>query len=314
VTGVEAAESGAGASESDLLKAYEPVVRFTQGELFFPAAVSSYIPECDLFVGRSERDRRLLVPYGELTEERLVSFTAPPGETLSMRLGQEPLGGLDLARWNRRPDRPAFHAPSRLARVGIFARLVDTGFTVSLLLRGTVPGGTTAAASVKYEKVLATDPRYVYHGRVLRSEGWIVLHYMYFYFMNDWRSTFAGANDHESDLEQAFVFLEDAPDGPRPVWFACAAHDYSGDQLRRRWDDPYLVKVGDHPVIHAGAGSHAAYFEAGEYMTAAPIPGARRLRGLLDAVRSFWRNTLRQPDPGDLAASLERALSIPFID
>ena len=110
------------------------------------------------------------------------------------------------------------------------------------------------------------------------------------------------------------MFLEDAPDGPRPVWFACAAHDYSGDQLRRRWDDPFLVKTGDHPVIHAGAGSHAAYFEAGEYMTAAPIPGARRLHGILDAVRSFWRDTLRQPDPGDLAASLERALSIPFID
>ncbi len=304
----------AGQSDLDLLQAFEPVVRYTQGELFFPAAVSSYIPECDLFVGRSERDRRLLVPYGELTEDRLVSFVAPPGETLSMRLGQEPLGGLELARWNRRPDRPEFHAPSRLARVGIFARLVDTGFTASLLLRGTVPGGTTAAASVKYEKVRLADPRYVYHARVLRSEGWIVLHYMYFYFMNDWRSTFAGANDHESDLEQAFVFLEDAPDGPRPMWFACAAHDYSGDQLRRRWDDPYLVKVGEHPVIHAGAGSHAAYFEAGEYLTAAPIPGARRLRGILDALRGFWRDTLRQPDPGDLAASLERALSIPFID
>ncbi len=301
-------------SDLELLRAYEPAVRYTQGELFFPAAVDSYIPECDLFVGRSERDRRLLVPFGELTEERLVSFVAPPGETLSMRLGQKPLSGLELARWNRRPDRPEFHAPSRLARVGIFARLVDTGFTVSLLLRGTVPGGTTAAASEKYEKVRKADPRYVFHGRVLRSEGWIVLHYMYFYFMNDWRSTFAGANDHESDLEQAFVFLEDAPDGPRPVWFACAAHDYSGDQLRRRWDDPYLVKSGSHPVIHAGAGSHAAYFEAGEYMTAAPIPGARRLHGILDAVRSFWRDTLRQPDPGDLAASLERALSIPFID
>ena len=276
--------------------------------------MASYIPECDLFVGRSERERRLLVPYGELTEERLVSFTAPPGETLSMRLAQKQLTGLDLARWNRRADRPEFHAPSRLARVGIFARLIDTAFNASLLLRGTVPGGTTAAAHLKYEKVRQTDPRYVYHGRVLRSEGWIVLHYMYFYFMNDWRSTFSGANDHESDLEQAFVFLEDAPDGPRPVWFACAAHDYSGDQLRRRWDDPYLVKVGDHPVIHAGAGSHAAYFEAGEYMTAAPLPAARRLRGILEATRSFWRDTLRQPDPGDLAASLERALSIPFID
>ena len=218
MTGARSTEQGiAGPSDLDLLQAFEPVVRYTQGELFFPAAVSSYIPECDLFVGRSERDRRLLVPYGELTEDRLVSFVAPPGETLSMRLGQEPLGGLELARWNRRPDRPEFHAPSRLARVGIFARLVDTGFTASLLLRGTVPGGTTAAASVKYEKVRLADPRYVYHARVLRSEGWIVLHYMYFYFMNDWRSTFAGANDHESDLEQAFVFLEDAPDGPRPI-------------------------------------------------------------------------------------------------
>ena len=231
-----------------------------------------------------------------------------------MRLAQKQLTGLDLARWNRRPDRPEFHAPSRLARVGIFARLIDTAFNASLLLRGTVPGGTTAAAHLKYEKVRQTDPRYVYHGRVLRSDGWIVLHYMYFYFMNDWRSTFSGANDHESDLEQAFVFLEEAPDGPRPVWFACAAHDYSGDQLRRRWDDPYLVKVGDHPVIHAGAGSHAAYFEAGEYMTAAPLPAARRLRGIFEAARSFWRDTLRQPDPGDLATSLERALSIPFID
>ncbi len=298
----------------ELLRTYEPVVRYTQGELFFPAAMESYIPECDLFVGRSERERRLLVPYGELTEERLVSYVAAPGETLSMRLAQKPLGGLDLARWNRRPDRPAFHAPSRLARVGIFARLIDTAFTASLLLRGTVPGGTTAAAHEKYEKVRQADPRYVYHGRILRAEGWIVLHYMYFYFMNDWRSTFSGANDHESDLEQAFVFLEDAPGGPRPIWFACAAHDYSGDQLRRRWDDPYLVKVGDHPVIHAGAGSHAAYFEPGEYMTAAPVPGARRLHGFLDAVQSFWRDTLRQPDPGDLATSLERALSIPFID
>jgi hypothetical protein len=314
VIGAMTGPATSGASDLELLQAYEPVVRYTQGELFFPAAVASYIPECDLFMGRSERDRRLLVPYGELTEELLVSFVAPPGETLSMRLGQKPLGGIDLARWNRRPERPEFHAPSRLARVGIFARLVDTGFTASLLLRGTVPGGTTAAASQKYEAVRKVDPRYVYHGRVLRSEGWIVLHYMYFYFMNDWRSTFSGANDHESDLEQAFVFLEDAPDGPRPVWFACAAHDYSGDQLRRRWDDPYLVKVGDHPVIHAGAGSHAAYFEAGEYMTAAPIPGSRRLHGLLEAARTFWRDTLRQPDPGNLAASLDRALSIPFID
>jgi hypothetical protein len=198
--------------------------------------------------------------------------------------------------------------------VGIFARLVDTGFNASLLLRGTVPGGTTAAASIKYEAARARDPRYVYHGRVLRSDGWIVLHYMFFYFMNDWRSTFQGANDHESDWEQCFVFLEEAAEGPHPVWFACAAHDYTGDDLRRRWDDQLLTREGDHPVIHAGAGSHAAYFEQGEYLTAAPLAASRAISGLLGALRSFWRDTLRQDDPGDLSASISNALSIAFID
>ena len=130
---------------------------------------------------------------------------------------------------------------------------------------------------------------------------------MYFYFMNDWRSTFQGANDHEADLEQSFVFLEEGPDGPKPVWFACAAHDYSGDDLRRRWDDPLLVREGDHPVIHAGAGSHAAYFEQGEYLTAAPIPAARVRSGACSRrLRSFWRDTLRQDDPGDLARADRR--------
>jgi hypothetical protein len=310
----QAAGPDAAGEDLQLLRAFEPILRYNHGELFFPTSVDTYLPECDLWVGKSQRDRTLLVPRGELTPERLAMYETPPGKSLFLRLVQQPLTPFELARWSRRPERPVFKAPSRLARVGIFARLIDAFFNLSLLLRGTVPGGTTAAASIKYEAARAQDPRYVYHGRVLRRDGWIVLHYMYFYFMNDWRSTFQGANDHEADLEQSLVFLEETPEGPRPVWFACAAHDYSGDDLRRRWDDPLLVRVGDHPVIHAGAGSHAAYFEQGEYLTAAPIPASRPLRGALEALRSFWRDTLRQDDPGDLAASIGAALSIPFID
>ena len=134
----------------------------------------------------------------------------------------------------------------------------------------------------------------------MRRNGWIVLHYLFFYFMNDYRSTFNGANDHEADWEQVFIYLEDRPDGPRPVWIAGAAHDYIGDELRRRWDDPPLVKEGDHPVIFAGAGSHASYFEQGEYLTRSPC---RRCgaSGAAERLRDFWRDTLRQPDPGDLA-------------
>jgi len=298
----------------DLLRTYEPILRYNRGELFYPMAVEGYLAECDVLAGTGEKDRRVLVPHGEVTPERLAAATAGPGETLYLRFVQQPLGRLELTRWQRRPNQAVFRTPGRLARVGLFARLVDAGFTASLLLRGTVPGGTAAAASVKYEAIRATDGRYAYHARVLRQDGWIVLHYVFFYAMNDWRSTFLGANDHEADWEQLFVFLDDAPGGPVPAWVACAAHDYTGDDLRRRWDDPTLAKDGTHPLINPGGGSHAAYFEEGDYLTAAPVPGLSRLRGPLAVLRGFWHNTLRQPDPGDLAAKLEGSLNVGFID
>jgi hypothetical protein len=302
-------------SDLDLLRAHEPVVRYTAGEQFYPLDVSAYVARCDLFAIVKGAKPELLVPAGDLTLDRLASAIAPPGGSLYLRFVERPMNSLELAAWQRRPGRVPFRAPGRLARVGLFARLVDAGFNASLMLRGTVPGGTAAAAAQAYDEIRASDPRCVYYGRVVRRDGWIVLHYMYFYAMNDWRSTFFGANDHEADMEQAFVVLEDrGAEPPRPVWVGFAAHDYTGDDLRRRWDDPAIERVGDHPVIHAGAGSHAAYFERGEYVTTIPLPASFAFRGLLDGMRSFWRDTLRQGDPGDLAMKFEGALSIPFVD
>jgi hypothetical protein len=313
--GIEAAaDSERGADDVALLRAYEPIVRYNRGELFYPAAVEGYLAECDLLVGTTEDDTRVLVPHGSVTAASLATFTPPPGESLYLRFVQRPLGGVELARWRLRPERVRFSAPGRLARVGLFARLIDAGFTASLLLRGSVPGGTAAAAQIKYEAMRAADPRYVYHGRVVREHGWICLQYLFFYCMNDYRSTFYGVNDHEADWEQVFIYLEDAPVGPRPVWIAAAAHDYTGDELRRRWDDPTIEKAGDHVVINAGAGSHASYFERGEYLTEVPIPALRGLGSFLEVVREFWRDRLRQPDPGDLRAALSSALSVPFVD
>ena len=42
---------------------------------------------------------------------------------------------------------------------------------------------------------------------MLRNGGYTVLQYWYFYPMNDWRSTFAGVNDHEADWETISVYL-----------------------------------------------------------------------------------------------------------
>jgi hypothetical protein len=240
---------------------------------------------------------------------------AAADEALFLRFVQSPLNPIDLARWNGRSGKPEFRAPGRLARVGLAARLLDAGMVVSLLVRGNVPGGTAAAAQIKYEAIRATDPRVSYHGRVIRAEGWIVLHYLFFYAMNDWRSSFDGANDHEADWEQAFIILEDrGDDEPRPIWFAAAAHDEKGDDLRRRWDDPRLEKDGDHPILYPGAGSHASYLERGEYIMRLALPGGRVLHGVLDWARRFWRDTLDQPDPGDIAERVEHLLSVPFVD
>jgi hypothetical protein len=45
-----------------------------------------------------------------------------------------------------------------------------------------------------------------------------------------------------------------------------------------------------------------------------PFPGEQNIRGPLDLIRRLWRDTLAQPDPGDLAARARHALSVPFVD
>ncbi len=302
------------ASDLELLRRFEPIVRYTQGEYFFPMAVDPYIAECDLWAGSPRGGHTRLVPHGELSVDTLPIWQAKvPDQSLFLRFVQAPLSGLDLARHDR-PRRPSFSAPSRLARVGILARLIDAGFDLSLLVRGTVPGGTVGAAEVKYARMRAADPSYSYYGRVVRQAGWTVCHYLFFYAMNDWRSSFAGANDHEADWEQCFVFLDAPDDGPvTPVWFARAAHDEVGADLRRRWDDPLLQRAGDHPVIFAGAGSHAAYIEPGEYLQSVPLRLPGWTRSLVGGVRRFWTDTLRQ---GTLAArnDADDVAAVPFVD
>ncbi len=296
------------AADRDLLVAYEPVVRFTHGELFLPVAVEEYVERCELLERVPSERPKVVLGRGEITLDRLAAEGAAhpePGQFL--RLVAAPYGRAEQLRWNRRPDRPRFRAAGRLARVGVLSRVVDALIRVSLFFRGGgVAKGTQAAAETAYRETMRRD-HHPYYGRVVRSGGYIALQYWFFYVFNDWRSRAHGVNDHEADWEQVIVYLAEQPDGPpRPTWVVFSAHDEVGDDLRRRWDDPDLTLVGDHPVVHAGLGSHSGAYLAGEYLTTFEAPafqGVLRLFRAISRVLLPWTRDQEQSGVG-----------IPYID
>ena len=302
-------------NDLDLLRQYEPIVRYTQGEMFFPCAVDEFLKGASLWLVDPDGKATELAPGGTLTVDNLGDYEEILDDhTMYLTYAGEALDPLEYQRWTRRTDREPFHASGRLARVPLISRIGDSLFDLSLLVRGSVPGGVAAAADIKYRDLLQRDPRRVYYGRVLREGGWIVLHYLFYFTMNNWRSNFYGVNDHESDWEQVFIYLADEGDEPEPRWAAFASHDFSGDDLRRRWDDPGFVRAGNHPVIYAGAGSHASYFEEGEYIMGATPAVLKPLQNGIIALTRFWNEQLGQ---GSNMISVKEAgnlISIPFVD
>ncbi|MCJ7445355.1 MAG: hypothetical protein MUO26_12675 [Methanotrichaceae archaeon] len=302
----------------ELLRKYEPVIRFTNGELFFPCAVDEYVRRCSLWIRNIvDHSERQLLREGELDLDELAKYKeVPEDHVYFLRFVDKPPDALEFQAWLNRSDKPSFKAAGRLARVGLTARLLDLLFDLSFLMRGAVPGGTAAAAQIKYRQIRSADPRYVYYGRVIREGGYVILNYIFFFAMNDWRSTFKGVNDHESDWEQIFVYLTEDKDGQiMPIWGAFASHDFSGDDLRRRWDDQELHKFDDtHSLVYSGAGSHSSYFLQGDYVMSLEPEITKPVRKVINAIRHFWMETLGQGEIRTLVREAEILLTVPFVD
>jgi len=303
-------------TDLELLRAFEPVVRFTAGEQFFPMDVERYVGSCSLWLYHPDDYDEQVVPEGKLTiEELLEPRPAPFGAVFYLRF-VPPLGIEDsaralaeLARLKRAQSYTFRTGLGRLARGGLVPRLMDAVFSATLLLRGRVPKAAAAAAVLEYARLQEREERFVYHGRVAREEGWTVCQYWLFFAYNNWRSGFHGVNDHESDWELVNVYLYERDGELVPEWAAYASHDFHGADLRRRWDDRRdLALEGLHPVVYAGAGSHASYFRAGEYQAEVSLPIPPWMRQAIDSAAKFWRSTLGQVERRD---SPFRA---PFID
>ena len=294
------------AQKQALLRRFEPIIRYTRGEQFFPMSVEPYLQRCSLWQQFPGGEPQCLIPEGQLTVEALAEPRMASFGAVHFLKFITPLNLAELAAYRlqnlqeglkRRDGREQFRAGrGRLARVGYSSRFIDALFQLSLLARGRVPGDTAAAAALEYRRIMEENAHYRYYGRIVRQNGWLVLQYWFFYPFNNWRSSFFGANDHEGDWEMIAVFLSEAEsDGSvRPEWVAYASHDFEGDDLRRRWDDPELETVDGHPVIYAGAGSHASYYRPGEYLAELELPFLAPLVQAGDQLELFLRRTLNR--------------------
>ncbi len=309
-----------------LLRRFEPVIRFTKGEWFYPMDCEPYADACGLWVTRPGEDAVCVVPPGELTLEKLAQ--QPDDTTGAVHYLKIPTPEQDEKQGRRarrrakgshtNPDWPkeTFRAGrGRLARVGYISRLADALFSLVLLARGRVPGGDVEGGRVLYGRFMEKEEHFRYHGHVVRQDGWIVLRYWLFYAFNDWRTNFFGANNHEADWEKVFVYLSESESGElNPEWVAYAAHEETGDALRRRWDDSELEKIGEHPVAYVCAGSHATRYSRGEYLTELAFPLPRAFAAVRKTARRFWYTTLRQYADEDYAEKAYEAFTIPFVD
>jgi len=298
----------------ELLRRFEPVVLYTKGERFFPTSVEQYVSESSLWEHTPDGHDELLVKQGDLTLENLTEPRPAAFGTVRYLRFVENLDLVETAqvladqalRHSHRGDR--FHAGiGRLARGGFLPRLVDGLFSLSFLLRGKVSAVTAALAEVDYNEMFAEEKKYTYYGRVVRQNGWTILQYWFFYCFNNWRSGFYGVNDHESDWEMSNIYLYEENGQLFPEWAAYASHDFKGDDLRRRWDDEEEVKkINGHPIIFAGAGSHASYFHRGEYQAEVDLPLPNWFSGLIRTWNKLWTDTLGQPSVS--------SFHIPFVD
>ncbi|MCB0161502.1 MAG: hypothetical protein KDD83_25375, partial [Caldilineaceae bacterium] len=123
-------------NDLDLLRQYEPIVRYTQGEMFFPCAVDEFLKGASLWLVDPDGKATELAPGGTLTVDNLGDYEEILDDhTMYLTYAGEALDPLEYQRWTRRTDREPFHASGRLARVPLISRIGDSLFDLSLLVR-----------------------------------------------------------------------------------------------------------------------------------------------------------------------------------
>jgi hypothetical protein len=216
---------------------FEPILRFSQRERFFPVEARAFIQKCAL-----ARGAEVLVPAGQLTIAALLTHVDQPDLELVLT---------SVPRTAAERSTLTFNVKFAMARINdLFNRRPNA--KISPLGHEFADEAAAATADISLP---AVGPAYHFH--ITRSGDWKAIQYWFLYPYNDWGSARGSMNDHEGDWEMVCIFLR----GGIPQTLFLSAHEdgYSG-----RWGEAASPAVeGGHPIVYVGLGSHAMYPNVG---------------------------------------------------
>jgi len=275
-----------------LLRKYEPVLRFHDGERFFPMSAVLYLLFSTIWyipLKSRESDDIEESPYQRSTPGIFEIIRSRPHIQLNTEVEQDDLAEApqsdgyvrvqhiqrQVAQTRIPEEYPVNRArrilESRIRRFRaawlnpgmLFLHFSETipPWDRRLLRHWFLPRGSDRAASRKYDQLTLQDGKReaCYYGRVVDQCGYRVLQYWFFYAFNDFRTAARGTNNHEGDWELISIYLSQHGDEWQPRYAS-----YSGHHSRqtRQWEQLACAdEARRHSVVFVGRGSHAGYPE-----------------------------------------------------
>jgi len=275
-----------------LLRKYEPVLRFQAGERFFPMSAILYLLFSTIWYLplRSRNGENIVdTPYkkrGKLglfdllrSRSHIQLNTEVDWSDFDKTVTQDRYIRMQHVKHKRAQDNSINQArrilETRIRRFRsawlnpgmLFLHFSETiaPWDKRPLRHWFLPPGSDVAASRKYDELTLQGKKRdtCYYGRVVDQCGYRIVQYWFFYAFNDFRTTVRGMNNHEGDWETISIYLVQEDGRWRPRFALYSSHH---DSQPRPWQEiEFADEAREHPVIYVGHGSHASYFERDVY-------------------------------------------------
>lgn len=237
-------------NDFELVRKYEPILRFHRDENFYPIQVEQYLSKCSLHVVENENGAmRIPPPYVELDDLALFSTT----DHFLVYADREEVDEIEAQKL-----RDVIEDQKKAKGIFDFAHAIEQAIAAQSIdvLHAfkpfSMPKKIFEQAKINYGGLHKQPPTYYY--RITQEDGYTMLQYWFFYPYNDFHTSHSGSNDHEGDWENIIIYLKEG----KPAYAVYASHGGGGKRHRRSWDQ--LTLIDSHPVVYVAAGSHGSYF------------------------------------------------------